>query len=120
MVNRKELLDGFDSLIGTRSRTNYTRIYHDLTITGGVKYLVDSIDCKWLMDLIYSWQTDVLIMSNSLQIYTLIKVKDYRILTCEDSNGNILKFQKIEHRCIPLDILTLYYQYQNILLPLEY
>lgn len=78
-----------------------------LTITDGVKFLVDRAACYWLLDIIASYQSQL--TREPFQVWELkVSNKRHGVVTADDGNGNKLVRQEIPSTDFPLDYIKLY------------
>ena len=122
MLTKQEILNTIPQFYGADGYTRWSPIFHNFVLTDGAKYLAESADAYWLVDLFASY----------LQAYKgegfavlYLKVKDGKATAqIEDGNGKVLKKQKIEYTDFPLDQIVLYCCPQDdlfvIMLPSEY
>jgi hypothetical protein len=92
--------------------------------TDGVKFLIDSADAHWLLDLIFSYDR-----REEFQVWKMVvtrKIVQGRNKTCAvvtmktDSGKPILIQQKIPFTDFPLDEITLWVEDGVLLLPSEH
>jgi len=119
MVNQKELLENLNQFTGTG---NYYKLYLQVILTDGTKYLMEVASCYWLGDIVLSYQTIKKVSTESFQVYKLkVNLENQTaVMTCDDGNGHILKRQNIEFTDFPLKEITLYYVDNILMLPSEY
>lgn len=118
-MTNNELTQALQQFCG--SQVQY-RLYPNLIITEGVKFLCEEAHCYWLMDVIWSYQTYPAIRNEVFQVYTLLvdlATQEGQIL-CTDGNEAQLFNQKLPFTDFPLESLTLYYTDQVVMLPGEY
>ncbi|BAZ37555.1 hypothetical protein NIES4101_34780 [Calothrix sp. NIES-4101] len=94
-----------------------------LKYTEGIKYLADETNCYWLIDAIFSHQTEQLLSNQNLrefQIWHLRVNNKSGILICEwDTNQEVLR-QNIEYTDFALKHIKLYLVETVLMLPSEY
>ena len=80
-----------------------------LLLTDGMKYLADNGKCYWLMDVVASYQKDLLKKGHRFQLWR-IEVEDQKaVVTCkQDSNEPNLVRQEIEYTDFPLSQYEFY------------
>ena len=93
--------------------------------TDGVNYLAQEGQAHWLINAIFSWQTDKRIKNNpELQEFQFweLKVKENRsaILTCFGDEDKIILTQQIPFTDFPLPEIELYLVEKVLMLPSEY
>ena len=85
--------------------------HHDnsVTYTDGIKYLADSCEAYWLIDLISSYQCERRIRQHPFQVWTM-HVDDRKVaqIRCEDGNGHLITRQAVPFTTFPLETITLY------------
>ena len=119
MKSKEEILQGLNGFYGTEG-------YHQLTLpplkaTDGVKYLCDSAECYWLMDIIHSYQAEKKVARASMQVWILtVKEDKSAVVIMTDGDEKELIRQEIEYTTFPLDTIKLYCMNDVILLPGEY
>ncbi|MEA5574637.1 DUF6876 family protein [Calothrix sp. UHCC 0171] len=94
-----------------------------LKYTEGIKYLADETNCYWLIDAIFSHQTEQLLSNQNLrefQIWHLRVNNKSGILICEwDTNQEVLR-HNIEYTDFALKHIKLYLVETVLMLPSEY
>ena len=120
----KEELRGFTGAV------NYYRHFTGLKYTDGVKYLADRAEAHWLLDAVFSYQTERRIRELPFQIWTLkvirselgkSKKEPMAVLEMrEDTNEPVLVRQKIEYTSFPVGEIKLYLIDGVLMLPSEY
>ena len=118
MKTAKEIKENLPYFTGTEY---YYRYYFGIKLTDGVKYLADSCECYWLLDLVASYQIEPKIKKEEFQVYKL-RVKEDKSATIEvsDGNKNILATQEIEFTDFPLEKIEIWLINNVVLLPSEY
>lgn len=123
MKTAEEIREIISQNIGT---VNYWKVspFKDApVVTDGVMAVAEHGEAFWLIDEIAGWQADPEISKMPLQVWilTLTDNKGAARLVCEDGNHNVVKEQEICYTNFPLpEGITLYVQYNVILLPGEY
>ena len=122
MLTKQEILDTLPNFYGTENYYRWSPIFKNFLLTDGAKYLAESADAYWLIDLFASH-----LPSYKAEGFAVLylKVKDGKaVAQIEDGNGKVLKKQKIEYTDFPLDQIVLYCCPQNdlfvLMLPSEY
>jgi hypothetical protein len=91
--------------------------------TDGIKYLAEENSCYWLLDAIFSYQTQHFLSNPNLrefQIWHLRVDNNSGVLICEwDTNQEVLR-QEIEYTDFPLKQIKLYLIETVLMLPSEY
>ena len=122
MLTKQETLNTLPNFTGTDGYARWSPIFRNFLLTDGAKYLAESADAYWLVDLFASHLPSY--QAEGFAVLYL-KVKDGKaVAQIEDGNGKVLKKQKIEYTDFPLDQIVLYCCPQDdqfvILLPSEY
>lgn len=110
------------ALSGFIGSEQWFRVYPNVLITEGVKFLCDQAKCYWLIDCIYSYQTIPKVAQEVFQMLELtVNLEEHTgILVVTDGNDNELHRQALEYTDFPLQRLKLYYTDGTVLLPREY
>lgn len=93
--------------------------------TEGVQYL-DANGAGWLIDAVFSHQTNRKVRACDFQVWKLDVNEDSTcVLTCEDDNGNVLVKQEIEYTDFPMRSFKLWCLHNELngltlMLPSEY
>ena len=115
-----ELRANLRSFIGT---TEYYRHWSGMRFTDGVRYLADSANAYWLLDVVASWQRKALLDASlrEFQLWELFVRPDRtaRIVCSRDSDDKAFE-QQIAYTDFPLDYVRLYVEQSVILLPTEH
>lgn len=99
----------------------YYKMYPNIVITDGVKYLSDKAESYWLLDIIFSVQTIEKVRIEPFQVCELqVYENESALVTITDGNENTLYTQKIPYTDFPLKNIKMYYTDGVILLPSEY
>jgi hypothetical protein len=119
-VEATELRSTLRSFIGT---TEYHRHWSGMRFTDGVKFLADTANAYWLLDVIASWQPKAL-LDPALQEFQLWELfvkpdRSARIVCSRDSEDKAFQ-QEIEYTDFALDYVRLYVEDSVILLPSEH
>lgn len=117
MKSVEEIQNNLPYFTGTE---HYYQYNFGIKLTDGVKYLADSCDCYWLLDIVASYQVDEKIKNEEFQVYKLNVKDNSAVLEITDGNYNILATQEIEYTDFPLDEITIWFTDDVILLPSEY
>jgi len=118
MKTAKEIQENLIQFCGTEQ---YYRHPLGILITDGVKYLADSAESWWLMDIVASYQFHDKVKLEEFQVYKL-KVNEDKsaILNIEDGNYNIIATQFIEWTTFPLDEIEIWFANGVCYLPSEH
>ena len=115
-----ELRSSLQSFIGT---TQYHRHWSGMRFTDGVKFLADTANSYWLLDLIASWQQKALLdpALQEFQLWELHVRPDHTatVICSRDSDDEAFR-QEIQYTDFPLDYARLYVEERVILLPSEH
>lgn len=103
------------------SETLY-RLYPQVNITEGVKFLCEEAQCYWIIDIIWSCKMLQAVRREPFQVYrlTVDVAKQTGEIVCTDGNESELFRQVLPFTDFPLAYLTLYYTDDVVLLPSEY
>lgn len=114
-----QILNMLDGFIGSEE---FYRIYPNVTITEGVKFLCEEAKCFWLIDCIYSYQTIKKVAAEPFQIIdlTIDPEKPKGLIVVTDGNEVELTRQELDYTNFPLPKIRLYYTDNTVLLPREY
>lgn len=113
----KNANDDFRDYIGT---SQYYRYNFGTKLTDGSKALAEKYECFWLLDIIVSYQLDVRVKHEKLQVWKLKKKGEGAVVNCEDGNYNLILSQKVPYTDFKPDKAELWYQNGVIFLPSEY
>ena len=114
-----QILNMLDGFIGSEE---FYRIYPNVIITEGVKFLCEQAQCFWLIDCIYSYQTIEKVVVEPFQVVdlTVDLNKHTGLIVVTDGNDVELMRQELEYTDFPLSKIRLYYTDNTVLLPREY
>jgi len=117
-IDPKEIERNLNQFTGTE---NYYK-YLNLNLSDGVKYLCDTCQCYWLVDLILSYQSKAKKdeMLRYMQFWTLKAKDNIGVAICERDTDDIAFKQIIPFTDFPLDSIKLYLQNDVLFLPSEY
>jgi hypothetical protein len=116
MKNKQEILHSLTHFYGSETFTKFG----NSILTEGVRYLTDSADCFWLLDIINSIQTLPRVKAEYFQTFKLTVKNNKAKVLVTDGNDKILYTQNIEYTDFPLDEITLWRVHGTIMLPSEY
>lgn len=118
MKTAKEIIDALPNFTGTE---HYFSHPFGIRFTDGCKYLAESAECFWLLDIVASYQFEPKIRNEEFQVFKL-KVRDDKSAIVEISDGNyhILMTQEIEYTDFPLPEIELWCIDKICILPSEY
>ena len=122
MLTKQEILNTLPQFTGTDGYTVWSPIFRNFVLTDGAKYIAESADAYWLVDLFAS---HLPAYKDEGFAVLYLKVNGGKATAqIEDGNGKVLKKQKIEYTDFPLDQIVLYCCPQQglfvIMLPGEY
>ena len=100
-----ELQSALAQFTGTE---RYYRLYPNVVLTDGTKYLADAAGCYWLMDVYASHLASVDANLESFTCLKLSKKGSSAEIVIEDGNTQILAKQHIEYTDFPLDTFVFY------------
>lgn len=112
-----DLQEALRQFSGTENLYNHWT--HKVIYTDGVKWLADRAGAHWLIDTIASWQLRDEVKAEEFQSWTLRKLPDGAVLTCDDGNGRVVARQEIEYTDFPLPEVTLWCEFGTVMLPSE-
>lgn len=119
MKNAQEITTSLRQFSGTLEYHRWSALFRQV-LTDGAKYLADSAECYWLMDIIASAQFIQNVSREDFQSWTIKVRNNSAIVTCDDGNGNVVYTQEIEYTDFPLPECKLFFTDNVILLPSEY
>ena len=110
------------ALRGFTGSEQFFRMYPNVIITEGVKFLCDQAQCYWLIDCIFSYQTIRKVAREPFQVLDLTVDLEKRtgLILVTDGNNLELYRQALEFTDFPLQAIKLYYVDQTVMLPREY
>ena len=122
MLTKDEILTTLPNFYGTENYYHYSPLFRNFMLTDGAKYLAESADAYWLVDLFAS---HLPAYKDEGFAVLYLKVKGGKATAqIEDGNGKVLAKQKIEYTDFPLDQIVLYCVPQDgqfvVMLPSEY
>ena len=89
--------------------------------TDGVQHMAETFQAYWLIDLVFSHQSNPRLKAESFQTWDLTRIKNNEFLAaCTDGNDNILCKQLIPFSDFSADQLRLLFCDGVLLLPSEY
>lgn len=114
-----QILNILDGFIGSEE---FYRIYPNVIITEGVKFLCEQTQCFWLIDAIFSYQTIKKVADEPFQVITLTVEPESPkgLIVVTDGNEVELTRQELDYTTFPLPKIRLYYTDNTVLLPREY
>lgn len=120
--SRQEILNNLSQFTGT---DGYHRYMGNMLLTDGTRYMAEACGAFWLLDTIYSVQTNPEINKEEMQVCKLkMTGENTCVVTITDGHKSILHEQDIQFTDFPLDEITLWATVQDkhrvILLPSEY
>lgn len=118
MKSKEEILETLPCFTGTE---HYYKHPFGITFTDGCKFLADSAESYWLLDLVASYQYEPKVKDEEFQVFKL-KVNDDKsaLVEISDGNHNILMTQEIEYTDFPLSEIELWCIDKICILPSEY
>lgn len=110
------------ALCGFTGSEQFYRIYPNVLITEGLKYLCDQARAYWLIDCLFSYQTIRNVARERFQVFDLAVNLEQQtgLISLTDGNEQVLFRQKLEYTDFPLKGIKLYYTDQTAMLPWEY
>jgi hypothetical protein len=120
-VNKEEFKKSLEQFTGSMQLYEHRISDYFMTMTEGVKYVVEEVNAYWLADLILSYQWNAKVCHEEFQVWTLLKQKDESwTITCTDGNDRFILRQDISYSDFPLEIFRLWVVKGTIMLPSEY
>lgn len=116
MLPKEEIERNLPQFTGTEYWYKYA---HGFSLTDGVKYLIDSAQCAWLINILISAQPE-LKYGKKPYMQVLLFDKATMMVTIEDGNHNVLYQQKIKSTDFPLDEIEVWLEGEVLLLPSEH
>jgi len=101
----RELQSALAQFNGTE---RYYRLYPNVVLTDGAKYLADTAGCYWLMDVYASHLASVDPNEESFTCLKLSKMGSGAEIVIEDGNTQLLAKQHVEFTDFPLDTFVFY------------
>lgn len=94
----------------------------DVLFTEGVKYVADTAEAYWLLDLICIANVyEPKVRAEEFQLWTLaVQDNTTGVVSCDDGNGRIVYKQTLTFTHFPAPGIKLYFCNGTILLPNEY
>jgi hypothetical protein len=119
MKTREEILSELNHFRGTEYY--YKHPLGLVKYTDGVKYLAESAECYWLIDVVASYQVEKKFNKEKFLVFHLKVNSDLSAkITITDGNESILGMQMLEFTDFPLKEITLWCIDRIVLLPSEY
>jgi len=117
MMQTQEIEANLIQFCGTE---NYYKHLSGLTYTDGIKFLAESAECYWLIDLIASYQRKLQVFG-PFQLWTIEVEDNTAIVYCQEDTGQPKRVtQKIGYTDFPLKKLELYVMRGVLMLKGEY
>lgn len=120
-IEKRKLIE--ENLIHYSNGTEqYYKIYPNILITDGIKFICDTAQAYWLIDIVFSLQSESSIKNEPFQVYELEGDLERKTaeLKVSDGNENDIYSQNIPFTDFPLDKFRFYYTDNVVLLPSEY
>lgn len=120
MKSKNEILATLPFFTGT-DEYHYHPHFNEYMVTDGVKFLMDSANCYWLIAHIFMHQSMDSISNEPVQIWKLIVNPDRSArISTTDGNGKLLRTFDIPFTTFPLNGIELYMEGKVLLLPTEH
>lgn len=87
---------------------HYHRMYSNLYLTDGARFLAERAECFWLFDLYWSHIMSISPRDKEFTVLKLCVEGQRASAVIEDGNGNALAGQEISYTDFPLPSITLY------------
>ena len=124
MMEAKTLSDNLRNFTGTESYHLWSALFPHCVLTDGAKFLAENAGAFWLMDIIGSYQRNLEVLNQPLQVWKLTVQNNKGVVTCQDGDYRALVRQEIPFTNFPLAEITLLAaqgdSYRVIMLPSEY
>lgn len=120
-INPKELLEALKCFNGSEQLFAHNlagKLF--IKITEGIKYLAETANCYWLLDIILSYQFKQDMKDQPVQVWKLTKQQSNWLVRATDGNQNELITQVIAYSDFPLDEITIWLIDEVAMLPSEY
>lgn len=110
------------ALCGFTGSEQFYRLYPNVIVTEGVKFLCDQAGAYWLIDCLFSFQTIRRVAREPFQVLDLAVDLEKRtgLITLTDGNDQELFCQVLGFTDFPMRAIKLYYTDQTAMLPWEY
>jgi hypothetical protein len=113
------MINANDQLREYTCTDNYYTYLGGLLITDGVKALADRFECYWFLDIIASYQPQL--MEEEFQVWTLKKNEDdSAAVSCTEGDDRVLKIQLISWTDFKPTTVTVWVECSVALLPSEH
>ncbi len=104
---KEEILITLPQFTGTEQIWQHRTFAGSIYLTDGCNYLRDKAQCRWLFDLIFSFQP--MLKNEDFQCWKLVRQKDNEFeIKCQDDDENTLVSQHIPFSDFVLDELTIW------------
>lgn len=101
-MDAKTLEHELSGFVGTESYHRWNVLCPNFYLTDGTKYLADKAGCYWLMDLVASYQRQLLQRGEHFQVWKLkVNPDASAIVRCEDGNNHKVLQQSIPFTDFP-------------------
>ena len=119
-ISKQDLINGLDHFYGSEI-FYYQPMYSQYRYTEGVKYLAENAGAYWLLDYIFSNQSEPSIKAEEFQVWEIALGNDSNaVIRVEDGNKNKVKHFDLTFTDFPLDKYSLWFVNGTLLLPSEY
>ena len=120
MKSKGELLTALAQFTGT-TQWFYHPLFTAFNYTDGVRFLAKNAECYWLLEFIFSHQSNPKIKALEFQVWNLVKKGEGCTITIEDGNDKVIKTFNLGYTSFPLDNFTLWLEESTtLLLPSEH
>ena len=121
MKSKNEILKNLVQFTGSEKLYRYNLFGIESFLTDGVKYLAESAQCFWLINVILSHQIYKNVRNEEFQVWRLKKLENGEfIVVADDGNKNEITRQEIGDSDFPLDNVDLWFINKTLMLPTEY
>ena len=122
MIDPNELQNELKNFYGSETRYQYTFLWVKLYYSEGCHFLFQKSESFWLINLIASWQDEILDTDKDFQVWELKQMESKSwVITCTDGNMRILCKQEIEYSDFPITSgFKIWVVDRMLMLPSEY
>lgn len=130
MLNPTHLINNLRQFTGTGTYYKHP-LFSKFRYTDGVRYLAINAECYWLLEFIFSHQSNTKIKNTPFQVWKLVneqtqfvnrsRVGEHKaVITIEDGNDNVVKTFRLDYTSFPLEEYSLWMIDGVLLLKSEY
>jgi uncharacterized protein DUF6876 len=115
VLSKEEINRTLPNFTGTE---NYHKFLCGTFLSDGVKYIADSAECYWLLNILVSVQQLPKVKKEDFQVLKFNR--ESMTVRIEDGDNNVVYKQKIQLTDFPLDEITIWFANHIIYLPSEH